>query len=220
MSFTTFTPLFWLLLLLLAGWAYRRSLVDRPTGLKIASFALRLLGLVLLALALCQPFREEPADEAHVVFALDVSQSVDLTAAKDALKQIEDGIKNLRSGDTHSVFALGNGLRSKTPPDFVKMLESWTGGVADDAGAHFQRMLDADPEVGGVVLAGIDLLHHPRDAHEIDARAKFVGTDHRRSGQNQDRQRMVGFDDVVRDRPAAADMAEAEGVVTIEQHTL
>lgn len=133
MSFTTFTPLLWLLLILLAGWAYHRSLVDRPTGLKIVSFMLRLLGVVLLALALCQPFREEPGEEAHVVFALDVSQSVDLASAKEALKQIESGIQNLRSGDTHSVFALANGLRSKTPPDFAKMLESWSGGVADDA---------------------------------------------------------------------------------------
>ena len=48
MTFTTFTPLLWLLLLLGAGWGYWRSLVDRPSRLKIASFMLRVFGVVLL----------------------------------------------------------------------------------------------------------------------------------------------------------------------------
>ena len=35
------------------------------------------------------------------------------------------------------------------------------GGVADDPGAHLQRMLDADPQVGRIVFAGLDLLTTP-----------------------------------------------------------
>jgi Ca-activated chloride channel family protein len=86
MTFTTFTPLLWLLLLLVAGAAYWRSLVDRPTGLKLASFLLRVLGVVLLALALCQPFIQDETEDAHVVFVMDISQSVELKAALEALE--------------------------------------------------------------------------------------------------------------------------------------
>lgn len=133
MTFTTYTPLLWLLLLLAAAWAFRHSLVDRPQALKVASFALRLLGLVLLVLALCQPFVADESDDAHVVFVIDVSQSVDLAAAKEALKQVETGIQSLRPADSHTLFALGNGLRVKPPVEFAQMLEDWTNGVADDA---------------------------------------------------------------------------------------
>jgi uncharacterized membrane protein len=143
MSFTTFTPLLWLLLLLGAGYGYWRSLVDRPSGLKITSFALRVLGVILLALALCQPYAGEETDEAHVVFLVDVSQSVDLESAKDALKQIEAGVKVLRPQDTHSLFAMANGLRDKKLPDFTKMLDDWTKGVADDAFRSQTRLGDS-----------------------------------------------------------------------------
>lgn len=143
MTFTTFTPLLWLIVLLGAAWGYWRSLVDRPSRLKIASFVLRVLGVVLLALALCQPYAEEQSDEAHVVFMVDVSQSVDLGSAKEALKQVDAGVKALRSQDTHSLFAMANGLRSKTLPDFTKMLDDWTKGVADDAFRAHTRLGDS-----------------------------------------------------------------------------
>ncbi len=143
MTFTTFTPLFWLIVLLGAAWGYWRSLVDRPSGLKIASFVLRVLGVVLLVLALCQPYAGEESDEAHVVFMVDVSQSVDLGAAKEALKSVEEGMKALRSQDTHSLFAMANGLRDKTLPEFIKMLEDWTKGVADDAFRAHTRLGDS-----------------------------------------------------------------------------
>ena len=143
MTFTTFTPLFWLIVLLGAAWGYWRSLVDRPSWLKIASFVLRVLGVVLLALALCQPYAGEESDEAHVVFMVDVSQSVDLGSAKEALKSVEAGVKTLRSQDTHSLFAMANGLRDKKLPDFTKMLEDWTKGVADDAFRAHTRLGDS-----------------------------------------------------------------------------
>ena len=94
------------------------------------------------------------------------------------------------------------------------------GGILDDAGAHRQRMLDVEPQIGRIVLAGVDLLDHARDAHEVDARAELVGADHRRAGQNQHGDRLVGLDDGIGDGAAAADMAEAERVVAVDQHTL
>ncbi len=143
MTFTTYTPLLWLLLLLAAAWGFRHSLVDRPGGLKTASFALRLLGVLLLALALCQPFAGDESDDAHLVFVIDVSQSVDLAAAKEALKQAEAGIQSLRPADSHSLFALANGLRAKTPPEFAQMLEDWSKGVADDAFRAHTRLSES-----------------------------------------------------------------------------
>src|SRR4029077_13995554 len=94
------------------------------------------------------------------------------------------------------------------------------GGVADDAGAHLERMLDADPEVGRVVLAGLDLLYHSRHAHQVGAGTELVGADHGRARNDQHRDRMVGLDDGIGDGPATAHMAETERVVAVEQHTL
>src|SRR6185503_1887161 len=79
---------------------------------------------------------------------------------------------------------------------------------------------DADPQVGRVVFAGIDLLDDARNAHEIDARAELVGADHRRARDDQHRDRLVGLDDGIGDGAAAADVAEAERVVAVDQHTL
>ena len=65
-----------------------------------------------------------------------------------------------------------------------------------------------------------DLLDDARDAHEVDARAELVGADDRRARQDQDRDVVVGLDQGVGDRAAAAHMAEAERVVAVDQHTL
>lgn len=142
MTFTTFTPLLWLLLLLVAGAAYWRSLVDRPTGLKAGSFALRVLGVVLLALALCQPFVQDESEDAHVVFVMDVSQSVELKAALDAMTPIEEGVKQLRAGDSFTLYAMAKGVREKTPVEMRSLLEGWINGLADDAFRSESRIGD------------------------------------------------------------------------------
>jgi hypothetical protein len=94
------------------------------------------------------------------------------------------------------------------------------GGIADDAGAHLERVFDADPKVGRVVFAGVDLLDHARDAHEIDARVELVGADHGRARDDQHRHGRVGLDDGIGNGAAAAYMAETEGIVAVDQHTL
>ncbi len=132
MDFTTFTPLLWLLVLAAVGVGFYRSLVDRPTGLKWASLIFRVLGIILLVLVLCQPFLSRKSQDAHVIFLVDVSQSVDLSSAKSALDQVDTAIKELRQGDSYSLFALSDGLREKPIADFRKMLDDWSKGVADD----------------------------------------------------------------------------------------
>ena len=143
MDFTSLTPLFWLIVLIGVGAGFYYSLVDRPTWLRAASFALRILGIILLVLALCQPFAGEESDEAHVVFLVDVSQSVDLNAAKDALNQVDAGINALRKNDSSSLFAIADGLREKPLEDFRKMLDAWSKGVADDAFRSHSRLGDS-----------------------------------------------------------------------------
>jgi Mg-chelatase subunit ChlD len=143
MDFTTLSPLLWLLVLVGVGAGFYHSLVDRPTTLRTASFALRVLGIILLVLALCQPFAGDKTDEAHVVFMVDVSQSVDLPAAKEALNQVDAGIKALRKHDSYSLFAVADGLREKPLEDFRSMLDAWMKGVADDAFRAHSRLGDS-----------------------------------------------------------------------------
>ncbi|TLD70115.1 VWA domain-containing protein [Phragmitibacter flavus] len=133
MDFTSWTPLLWLLLLIGVAVGFHYTLVDRPRGLMLGAFLLRVLGIVLLVLALCQPFVREKSDEAHIVFMVDVSQSVDLASAKGALDQVDAGVKKLRQGDSSTLFAMADGLREKPLADFRTMLESWDKGLADDA---------------------------------------------------------------------------------------
>lgn len=143
MDFTSLSPLLWLLVLVAAGLGFHFTLVDRPTGLRIGSFALRVAGIILLVLALCQPFASEQSDDAHLVFLVDVSQSVELTAARESLEKIEAGIKTLRRGDTWSLFAVADGLREKSPEEFREMLDAWIKGVADDAFRAHSRLGDS-----------------------------------------------------------------------------
>lgn len=144
MEFASTKPLLWLLLLLPMAGVYAVSLVDRPTRLKVASFVLRLLGIVLLVLALCGPYIANESDEVHVVFLLDVSESVDLDSALARIPEIDAGIAALGSGDTWSLFAFADGTRSfATTEELRKLLEQWKKGVADDAFRAESRVADA-----------------------------------------------------------------------------
>lgn len=144
MELASLKPLFWLLLLLPLAAVYASSLVDRPGGKKIASFLLRVLGVVLLVLALCGPYLEDRSDEVHVVFLLDVSESVDLDAAVARIAEIDAGIAALRPGDTWTLFAFANGVRPFATTEALRdLLERWKEGVADDPFRSASRVADA-----------------------------------------------------------------------------
>lgn len=132
MEFTLFSPLLWLLALVVLGVAWRYSLVDRPRGLKAASFWLRLIGVVLLILALCRPYwREETADR-HVVFLVDVSESVELGNLVDSFDEITARIEQLESGDSHSLFLYGNGMKPLESVEAARtMVTDWDEGIDD-----------------------------------------------------------------------------------------
>lgn len=144
MHLTYLQPLWWLLGLLVLGMAWRYSLVDRPPGKKLASLALRGLAVVFLVLALCRPGWMREADDLHVVFLVDVSQSVDLKASQEAVAEVEAAVRELKPGDSHSVFAMAKGVRLQPAPDLAKTLESWrSGGVPDDQFRSASRLAEA-----------------------------------------------------------------------------
>ncbi|MEZ5324359.1 MAG: VWA domain-containing protein [Verrucomicrobiales bacterium] len=144
MQLTFFQPLLWLLAIPLLIVGYRLSLVDRPGKLKLISFLLRLLGVALLVLAMCRPVVTRDAEHTHVVFLLDVSESVDLKAAREATSRITESIEALATGDSWSLLAVGNGVRAfETAKDLDAMLESWSKGVADDRFRSGSQLADA-----------------------------------------------------------------------------
>ncbi|MCB1231862.1 MAG: VWA domain-containing protein [Verrucomicrobiae bacterium] len=144
MEFANLQSLLWLLLLLVLGAGLWFSLVDRPSALKFGSFALRSLGIILLVLAISRPFWKDRGEEAHVVFLVDISESVDLDAAEAAVGEIGAAIKALEPGDSWSLFAVGDGVRNfETPEALTELLGSWKKGVADDRFRAGSRLSDA-----------------------------------------------------------------------------
>ena len=147
MQLTFFHPLLWLFALAaLALFAWRYSLVDRTPRLKWASFALRAIGILLLILALCRPSVPRSGKDLHVVFLLDVSESVDLGSAIERIDQIEAGIESLGRGDSWSIFAIADSVRPFADTDELRStLTGWQEGIADDrfrAASRLGKALD------------------------------------------------------------------------------
>ena len=88
--------------------------------------------------------------------------------------------------------------------------------LPDDRGAHFHRLVERDVQAERLVLA-VGELDHARDAHEVDARAEIEAADDRRARQDQHRHALEPVDQRVRDRAAAAQVAEAEAVVAVDE---
>ena len=77
------------------------------------------------------------------------------------------------------------------------------------------RDVEVQVERGVLAVAQLD---HARHAHEIDARAEVEAADDRRARKDQHRELLVALDQRVRDRAAAAQVAEAERVVAVDQY--
>ncbi|MES2657598.1 MAG: VWA domain-containing protein [Verrucomicrobiota bacterium] len=151
MEFLTYTPLLCLLAvipLLVAG--YKWSLVDRPQALKSSSFLCRLAAVVLLVLALCRPFINHRADGLHVVFLLDVSESVEPAEMRRGLDEIRRAKEALHSGDTSSLFLFAKGLRPVTPEDAGKFIADCEQGRGD---ADFRSATDIESALSTARLA-------------------------------------------------------------------
>jgi Mg-chelatase subunit ChlD len=137
-------PLVWLAAIALAAVAMRYSLVDRPRLLHWSSFALRLAAIGFLIVALCRPFLGRDSDQLHIVFLVDVSQSVELAQVPATLDQIDLWIKGLRPGDSWSLFAVAKGVREfESTAALRDTVKRWQTGLADDEFRSATKLADA-----------------------------------------------------------------------------
>ena len=132
MELITYWPLLWLLILFGLVVAWRFSLVEQTFQKKMAAWVLRGIAVIALIFALCRPFWDSTSDQLHVVFLVDVSQSIDQQASIAATEEIESAIANLRSNDSWELFALANGVRQFESPEILKSwIQGWTAGSND-----------------------------------------------------------------------------------------
>ncbi|MEM9411059.1 MAG: vWA domain-containing protein, partial [Planctomycetota bacterium] len=133
LEFISLKPLWWIFVIpiLLIGWRY--SLVELNYPRKLASFLFRVTGVLLLILALCRPFGTSDSQNLHVVFLVDVSQSVDLESVKNTADEIEKSINQLYKDDSFSLFAFAKGIQQLTSTsDLKKLVSDWQTEGADD----------------------------------------------------------------------------------------
>lgn len=144
MELMSYQPLVWLAVVAVLAAGLRFSLVDQPAWKRITSFALRAGGIVLLVLALCRPYWSDRSDDLHVVFLVDLSQSVSLKAAESALDQIDEAIGALHAGDSWSLYAVADGVKPmQHTADLKQLLDQWQSSVADDRFRSATRLCDA-----------------------------------------------------------------------------
>ena len=134
MEFLTFTPLYWLIIVVALAFVWRFSLVDAPLWKRLTSFGCRLAGIVCLILALCRPFAFTSSESLHVVFLVDVSQSVDLESSLKAADEIDAMVEELASNDTFSVFAFGSQTQQfESTEKFREWIAEWQQFGANDS---------------------------------------------------------------------------------------
>jgi len=92
---------------------------------------LRCLGVILLILALCQPFWKSYSSKKHIAYMVDISDSVSLNAAGEATKGIKKSIKELKNGDSWELFAFGRELEQISPEDLQKKIKDFQNSKAN-----------------------------------------------------------------------------------------
>jgi len=133
MDVVSLKPFGWLICLVPLGIALAYSLVDRPKRYKYAAIGLRIAAIVLLILAVCRPFMAFVSDEVHIAFILDVSESVDLESAREAVDQIDQYIEQLKPSDSWSFFVAADGVRHITDTKAVASeLDTWLQSMPDN----------------------------------------------------------------------------------------
>ena len=144
MELLSLRPLLWLIVLgVILAVGLRTTLVDRSRFKLVSAFLLRALGVVLLIVGLCRPFGTRPSEDLHVVFLFDVSQSIDLVRAREALEDLRAAIGVLEADDGYSLFALADGTREATVAELEALLTTWAEGNSDDRFRSESRVADA-----------------------------------------------------------------------------
>ncbi|MGJ8654886.1 MAG: VWA domain-containing protein [Akkermansiaceae bacterium] len=124
MNFSNISQLWWFIpALIFLGAGFWLSLVDRPKHWKIISFAMRLLAVLFLILALCKPFSKSEADNVHVVYLVDGSASVSPAGIEKSATEIEESIASLSGSDTHSIYLFASETKKVTINDIKEFAE-------------------------------------------------------------------------------------------------
>src|SRR5690606_34475863 len=91
-------------------------------------------------------------------------------------------------------------------------------GMLNDLGADLEGLVDTHRQVKGGVLA-VAQLYHPGNADEVHPAPEIEAAYDGRAGNDQDGHVLVAFHHGMSQGPASAQMAQAEGVVAVDQHT-
>jgi len=134
MEFLTFTPLFWLVVVIALIGMWKFSLVDAALWKRVTSLGCRIAGIVCLILALCRPFAFSSSQDLHVIFLVDVSQSVELQSSIGVVDEIESMVGGLAAGDSYSIFAFGSKSQQFDSADELKRwIKNWESFGANDS---------------------------------------------------------------------------------------
>ncbi len=112
-------------------YAWKVSLVDRPQSLKWAAFACRVLSTVLLIFALCRPFHHQISHDTHIVFLVDVSESIDGDALQKSIGEVKQSIASLDQNDTHTIIAFARDSRILSIAELEALVTEIKAGRAD-----------------------------------------------------------------------------------------
>jgi len=144
MDVVSFKPFWWLIELVPVLIALRYSLVDRPRRRKYAAVGLRIVAIVLLILAVCRPFLGLKSQDIHVAFILDVSESVDLKSAREAMGTIQRCIDQLRGSDSWSLFLVADGVKHLEGTEAAAVeLDAWLQTAPDDDFRSASKLAEA-----------------------------------------------------------------------------
>jgi len=144
MELLSLEPLGWLVVVVALLAVLHYSLVDQARWQKTAAFTCRVAGILLLILALCRPHVFNESEDAHFLFLYDVSESVDLPAARDAIQEVDSAIESLKTGDTWSLYAVGKQVRQLESPEHLReLIDRWITGISDAEMRGESRLADA-----------------------------------------------------------------------------
>lgn len=143
MDFTTYLPLLWLLLIIPLGIALFYSLVNRKPILTRLSWLLRVVAVVALVLALCQPSISLVTNKKHIVFMLDASASVAIATIEQYYRQIKQLRTKVKRGDSSSLLCFANSPIRVTDKQLQQRITEWQDGTGDNRFRRASKLADA-----------------------------------------------------------------------------
>jgi Mg-chelatase subunit ChlD len=143
MEFSTYQPLLWLLIIIPLGIAFSFSLINRKPWMQQLSNVLRLVAVVALILALCQPFITLVTDKKHLVFMFDNSESVAIGSIKKQYQQLKKSPAKMRYGDSMSLLCFADSAVNLTNSKLAERIKAWQTGTGDSSYRQSTKLTNA-----------------------------------------------------------------------------